>query len=159
MSSGPLQRGIEDVRIARVHGGITQKGETLMDQTDDEFNRASELVRVLTKELPATPPKYVVYHDTPMVRYHVPWGSGQLRIVVAEKPTAIEAYVYAVDSIWLVGERFGEAPFGDGLHALMPKGDWTEIAFWTLSPSASRRQQRRLGMAIAEIVYNAFGLE
>jgi hypothetical protein len=94
-----------------------------------------------------------------MVRYHVPWGNGQLRIVVAEKPNAIEAYVYAVDALWLLSEHFGEAPFADMLHPLVPKGDWTEIAFWTLNPSATRGQQRRLGMAIAEIVYNAFGLD
>jgi hypothetical protein len=129
-----------------------------MDQADD-FICASELVRVLSKELPATAPSYANYHDTPMVRYHVPWGTGQLRIVVAEKPSAIEAYVHAVDAIWLIGERYGEAPYEDLLHPLLPKGDWTEIAFWTLSPRSTRRQQRRLGLAIAEIVYNAFGLD
>jgi hypothetical protein len=129
-----------------------------MDQSDD-FTCASELVKVLCKELPATSPKYVTYHDTPMVRYHVPWGTGQLRIVVAEKPTAIEAYVYAVDAIWLVGESWGEAPLANVLKPLLPKGDWTEIAYWTLSPRSTRRQQRRLGLAIAEIVYNAFGLD
>jgi hypothetical protein len=116
-------------------------------------------VRVLSKELPASSPKYVLYHDTPMVRYHVPWGTGQLRIVVTEKPLAIEAYVYAVDAVWLIGERLGEAPYADMLHPLLPKGDWTEIAFWTLNPGSTRRQQRRLGMAIAEIVYNAFGID
>jgi hypothetical protein len=129
-----------------------------MDSTDD-FDCARELVRVLSKELPATSPQYVLYHDTPMVRYHVPWGTGQLRIVVAEKPNFIEAYVYAVDAVWLMGERWGEAPFGDALHTLLPKGDWTEIAFWTLSRQSTRRQQRRLGIAIAEIVYNAYGLD
>ena len=129
-----------------------------MDQSDD-FTHAGELVRVLSKELPASLPNYVLYHDTPMVRYHVPWGTGQLRIVVAEKPLAIEAYVYAVDAIWLVGEQWGEAPFADLLHPLLPKGDWTEIAFWTLSPRSTRRQQRRLALAIAEIVYNAFGID
>jgi len=128
-------------------------------ESADEFAMASELVRVLSRELPATSPKYVLYEDTPMVRYHVPWGSGQLRIVVAEKPSAIEAYVYAVDAVWLIGERWGEAPYYDLLHPLVPKGDWTEIAFWTLSPRSTKRQQRRLGLAIAEIVYNAFGID
>src|ERR1044072_2654268 len=116
-----------------------------MDQADD-FICAGELVRVLSKELPASIPKYVQYHDTPMVRYHVPWGTGQIRIVVAEKPQAIEAYVYAVDAMWLIGERWGEIPCADVLHPLLPKGDWTEIAFWTLSPRAARGQQRRLGL-------------
>jgi hypothetical protein len=129
-----------------------------MDQSDD-FTNANELVKVLAKELPASSPKFALYHDTPMVRYHVPWGTGQLRIVVAEKPMAIEAYVYAVDAIWLMGEKFGEAPYADVLHPLLPKGDWTEIAFWTLSPRSTRRQQRRLALAIAEIVYNAFGID
>ncbi len=129
-----------------------------MEQADD-FESARELVNVLAKELPAASPKYVLYQDTPMVRYHVPWGTGQLRIVVAEKPAAIEAYVYAVDAVWLIGERWGEAPYMDMLHPLLPKGDWTEIAFWTLSPRSTRRQQRRLGLAIAEIVYNAFGID
>lgn len=129
-----------------------------MDQADD-FTSARELVRVLSKELPATSPKYASFQDTPMVRYHVPWGTGQLRIVIAEKPNAIEAYVYAVDAVWLIGERWGEAPYMDMLHPLLPKGDWTEIAFWTLSPRSTRRQQRRLGLAIAEIIYNAFGLD
>jgi hypothetical protein len=124
----------------------------------EEFTSAGELVRVLTKELPATAPKFVQYEDTPMVRFHVPWGSGQLRIVIAEKPLAIEAYVYAVDAVWLVGERLGEAPWTDLLHPLIPKGVWQEIAFWTLTPKCTRRQQRRLGLAIAEIVYNAFGI-
>src|SRR4051812_46364005 len=121
-----------------------------MDQAD-EFNCASELVRVLERELPAASPQYVLFHDTTMVRYHVPWGTGQLRIVIAEKPSVIEAYVYAVDAVWLIGERWGEAPYTDLLHPLLPKGDWTEIAFWTLSPQSTRRQQRRLGLAIAEI--------
>jgi len=129
-----------------------------MEQADD-FTNARELVNVLAKELPATSPKYVLFQDTPMVRYHVPWGTGQLRIVIAEKPAAIEAYVYAVDAVWLIGERWGEAPYIDMLHPLLPKGDWTEIAFWTLSPHSTRRQQRRLGLAIAEIVYNAFGID
>lgn len=129
-----------------------------MDQSDD-FISARELVRVLSKELPATSPRYVFFHDTQMVRYHVPWGSGQLRIVIAEKPQAIEAYVYAVDALWLIGEHWGEAPHADLLHPLIPKGDWTEIAFWTLSPRATARQQRRLGLAIAEIIYNAFGID
>jgi hypothetical protein len=128
-----------------------------MDPSDD-FCCARELVRVLNKELPATSPQYVLYYDTPMVRYHVPWGTGQLRIVVAEKPTGIEAYVYAVDAAWLFGERWGEAPLGP-LRPLLPKGDWTEIAFWTLSRHSSRDQQRRLAVAIAEIVYSAFGLD
>jgi hypothetical protein len=129
-----------------------------MDQADD-FTCANELVKVLSKELPASPPKYVLFHETPMVRYHVPWGNGQIRIVVAEKPQAIEAYVYAVDAMWLVGERWGEIPCADVLQPLMPKGEWTEIAYWTLSPRSTRSQQRRLGMAIAEIVYNAFGID
>jgi hypothetical protein len=129
-----------------------------MDPSDD-FVCARELVRVLSKELPAASPQYVLYYDTPMVRYHVPWGSGQLRIVVAEKPNAIEAYVYAVDAAWLFGERWDESPLCGLLRSLTPSGDWTEIAFWTLSRSSSRRQQRRLGIAIAEIVYNAFGLD
>jgi hypothetical protein len=129
-----------------------------MDQAED-FTRANELVRILSKELPASSPKYVLYQDTPMVRYHVPWGTGQLRIVIAEKPSSIEAYVYAVDAIWLVGEVWGEAPYADLLHPLLPKGDWTEIAFWTLGPQATKRQQRRLGLAIAEIIYNAFGID
>src|SRR5579862_7361864 len=129
-----------------------------MDQAD-EFTCARELVRVLTKELPATSPKYVLFHDTPMVRFHVPWSGGQLRIVVTEKATGIEAYVYAVDALWLIGERVGEAPFSDMFNPLIPKGDWTEIAFWTLSLRATMQQQRRLGMAIAEIIYNAFGLD
>ncbi len=129
-----------------------------MDQADD-FTSAGELVRVLTRELPAALPKYVLYEDTPMVRYHVPWGTGQLRIVVAEKPQVIEAYVYAVDAIWLIGERCDEPPYSDLLHPLLPAGDWTEIAFWTLSPRSTRKQQRRLGLAIAEIVYNAFGID
>lgn len=128
-----------------------------MDQSED-FTSAKELVKVLSKQLPATSPKYVTYHDTPMVRYHVPWGSGQIRIVIAEKPQAIEAYVYAVDAIWLIGEHWEEAPYAEMLHPLLPKGDWTEIAYWTLSPESTRRQQRRLGLAIAEIVYNAFGI-
>lgn len=129
-----------------------------MDPSDD-FSCAGELVRVLCKELPATSPQFVLYLDTPMVRYHVPWGTGQLRIVVAEKPNLIEAYVYAVDSVWLLGERLGEIPLPKMMHPLLPKGDWTEIAFWTLSRNSTRRQQRRLGIAIAEIVYNAYGLE
>jgi hypothetical protein len=129
-----------------------------MDQSND-FICASELVRILSKELPATSPKYVLYHDTPMIRFHVPWGSGQLRIVVAEKPQAIEAYVYAVDAVWLIGERWGEAPYADMLHPLLPKGDWTEIAYWSMPRQATKRQQRRLGIAIAEIVYNAFGID
>lgn len=128
-------------------------------ETADDFARAGELVKVLSKELPATSPKFVLYQETPMVRYHVPWGSGQLRIVIAEKPSAIEAYVYAVDAAWLIGERWGETPYVEMLHPLIPRGDWTEIAFWTLSPRATKRQQRRLGLAIAEIVYNAFGID
>ncbi|HVT13774.1 MAG TPA: hypothetical protein VHE55_16030 [Fimbriimonadaceae bacterium] len=129
-----------------------------MDQSD-AFICARELVRVLSKELPAAAPKFIYYDDTPMVRYHVPWGTGQLRIVIAEKPQVIEAYVYAVDATWLFGEHWGESPAAGVLHSLIPKGDWTEIAFWTLSPHSTRRQQRRLGLAIAEIVYNAFGID
>lgn len=125
---------------------------------DQKFTNAAELVRVLEKELPAAAPKYASYCDAPMVRYHVPWGSGQLRIVVSEKPTIIEAYVYAVDAVWLFGESWEERPAGTMLRSVVPKGDWTEIAFWTLSPRSSRKQQRRLGLAIAEIVYNAFGI-
>ena len=129
-----------------------------MDQADD-FKCAGELVRVLAKELPGASPQYALLHQSPMVRYHVPWGSGQLRIVIAEKPQAIEAYVYAVDAVWLIGERYGEPPYADLLHPMLPEGNWTEIAFWTLSLRSSQRQQRRLGLAIAEIVFNAFGIE
>lgn len=129
-----------------------------MDQAD-EFECAGELVRVLCRELPATSPSYVRFHDTPMVRYNVPWGTGQIRIVIAEKPSAIEAYVYAVDAVWLFGEGWEETPSAELLHPLIPKGDWTEIAFWTLSRRSTQKQQRRLGMAIAEIVYSAYGLD